>query len=126
MKENSRFKFRAWDYESERWVYGYYTKLVEGIRKYDAIVSEDGGSLVRYYIDDIKTLGQYTGLKDLNGKEIYEGDIVRTIEKSGVWLSEVRYVVDCFCAGLHTISSYKDIEVIGNIYENPELLEDKQ
>ena len=126
MKENSRFKFRAWDYESERWVYGYYTKLVEGIRKYDAIVSEDGGSLVRYYIDDIKTLGQYTGLKDLNGKEIYGGDIVRAIEKSGVWLSEVRYVVDCFCAGLHTISSYKDIEVIGNIYENPELLEDKQ
>lgn len=119
-------KFRAWDYESERWVYGYYTKLVEGIRKYDAIVSEDGGSLVRYYIDDIKTLGQYTGLKDLNGKEIYGGDIVRAIEKSGVWLSEVRYVVDCFCAGLHTISSYKDIKVIGNIYENPELLEAKQ
>ena len=129
MKENSRFKFRAWDYESERWVYGYYTKLVEGIRKYDAIVSEDGGSLVRYYIDDIKTLGQYTGLKDLNGKEIYEGDIIKIPETKyhtsfniDVVFSLGMFKGNSFLCSedLHEISS--ECEVIGNIYENPELL----
>ena len=71
---------------------------------------------------------QYTGLKDKNRKKIYEGDIVRL----GVsCISTVEFTSGAFCyrelmgalllGGLHSES----IEVIGNIHENPELLEAK-
>ena len=75
-------------------------------------------------------LMQYIGLKDKNGKEIYEGDILK-IETDII--GEVVFKDGCFVNnssgwGLHTYLSmptpYKipEIEIIGNIYENPELL----
>ncbi len=72
---------------------------------------------------DIKTLGDYIGLKDKNGKEIYESDIVREV-LDGV----VTYEAPAFWAitqkGSH-FTPNEDCEVIGNIYENEELLDDK-
>lgn len=74
-------------------------------------------------------LMQSTGLKDKNGTEIYEGDIVKNI------YDEI-YVVKWFDAGFYLEERYNggfdyselhfgnNKEVIGNIYENPELLED--
>ena len=86
---------------------------------------------------------QYTGLKDKNSKEIYEGDILDSI--SGAW--DIRGLVDfgmwgwqidgyykedktkwCFNFGeimqcYEQIDRFEDFEIIGNIYENPELLE---
>ena len=77
-------------------------------------------------------LMQYTGLKDKNGKEIYEGDIVRLFEHTNF---------DCFAEVIWNEANAKfsktnsptsdifggdEIEVIGNIYENPELLEEKK
>lgn len=85
-------------------------------------------------LDDI-VLMQYTGLKDNNGKEIYEGDIVKPVSFAS-WIGIVKYssenaayILDDhnneFIKGENVyLSQFNEgLEVVGNIYENPELLE---
>jgi uncharacterized phage protein (TIGR01671 family) len=72
---------------------------------------------------------QYTGLKDKNGKEIYEGDIVRT-NHSFVEVGEVKFQLGQFIMKNHSLANSLPrlienkwtLEILGNIYENPELL----
>ena len=87
---------------------------------------------------DISTLGQYTGLRDKDGKEIYEGDIVKSISgKVGYVIflqQEMGYVVvwdncDTRLGLRNRGEGYEcdgSIEVIGNIYDNPELINKKE
>jgi len=114
-------KFRAWDKENN-----------EMIQVYGAWFEEQGNyhetdfTLIAYrYV-----LMQYTGLKDKNGREIYEGDILGAKDrwfKPIVGFRDGMFVVknlSPYCR-LHEYMKDENWIIIGNKYENPELLKDK-
>ena len=82
-------------------------------------------------------LMQYTGLKDKNGKEIYEGDIVQIKIREHIFIGVIQYkeqyaqfVITKTNTIAHECEALGDyitdwLEVIGNIYENPKILEDR-
>ena len=77
---NREIKFRGFDNEFKCWRYGFYTKLIDGARIYHAIIVEDENAedrLTRYYIHNSATVGQFTGLQDDTGQDVYAGDILK-------------------------------------------------
>ena len=114
-------KFRAWDKK-----YNLMERGLFGIRS-DGLVSSNSGP-------DNVVLMQFTGLKDAKGQDIYEGDVLSFLANREPHVVEFRngaFMVDGFKGGLTNDGYYYlgncrvDVcEVIGNIYENPELLKE--
>ena len=104
------FKFRVWNKKR---------KLMGGVFVFDDLYH--AGMMGYETIDNKKEyiIMQYTGLKDKNGKEIYEGDLLAGRWNKS-WLVEWRDSNEC---GWSIRQEDRDMEIIGNIYENP--LEDK-
>jgi len=135
-------KFRGKRVDNGEWVYGYYFEGFTGI-PYILVLHDHILGMTEFYEVDPSTVGQYTGLKDKNGRKIYKGDIVKTHYKNAQKADFVEQVVfenGKFCA-LKEIREGKmwsplpdgiahilkevymsECEVIGNIHDNPELL----
>ena len=109
--------------EKGEWIYGSYINSVVRAGAFGYIA---GNNIVKPIRVIRNTVGQFTGLTDKNGKKIFEGDIVR-VDKDGD-IFEIMYCErGYFCANNDAWWEFIDelgkIEVIGNIHDNPELLE---
>jgi len=132
------YKFRVWDKERK--------KMAEVYCLYDSgdVEYRDGLSIIRLWKSDSNEFEvmMYTGRKDRNGREIYEGDVVKTNWDTGLY-NEIIFFHKYGAFRQIPIKSYKrflkedkwialwnfsrpvgsgDAEVVGNIYENPELM----
>lgn len=125
-------KFRAWS-DTLKHMYYHEDNITEPHlwNLKPCVVGEKLESVMDY------TIMQYTGLKDKTGKEIYEGDIVKCIalsndhlQRGAITISPIEYFASGFTLAVTYVPLFPfcvdhDIEVIGNIYENPELLKAK-
>ncbi|EKM1418868.1 hypothetical protein PT612_002630 [Listeria innocua] len=136
-------EFRGKRIDNGEWVYGNLMQF-EDSATFIFADERKGASTLTYahfiinnmYAIDEKTIGQYTGLKDKNGNKIFEGDIVRNINGEYSYIGIVnkdRYTFYIkgvapkdnydFADVSDTVTGKSSLIVIGNIHENPELLE---
>ena len=133
--------FRGKRLDNGEWVEGWYQPETT-IRHWDGR-QETVGVTIAYKVEegfledtlvDTSTVGQYTGLKDKHGKRIFEGDVAKVLQGKDKDIAYVGFENGAFMLYPKTGNIYErtlweywyndwDVEVIGNITDNPELLE---
>ena len=124
--------FRGGWIKNGEWIEGYYV-LLNDTHYIIEVGSEDWGDNGEWFQVVPKSVGQYTGLKDKNGKKIFEGDIIRYqrgIDKFElmvvIWNESTASLVLAYSKDMNYYETLMNTkyycEVIGNIYYNPELL----
>ena len=144
--------FRGKRKDNGKWVYGFYALFAsnKGL-KHGIYTGAENGCVIPYEVDP-ETVGQFTGLCDKNGKKIFEGDIVKATytekrqyqgisyqdehscveeviynEKSACFMLKIMCEDIPLYRPLHnfgSLANIKELEVIGNKWDNPELLEE--
>lgn len=141
-----RFKFRIWDKPTSKMFYDVCLGYIKAPMRSDWVCVDTPDGQISYTGDRLKDIEimQCTGLKDKNGKLVYEGDIIKTkffgrdIPECHVNVADYDFFVVVFEEGMFRLlrenpdrgfvcgyieGNEQKFEVIGSIYKNPELLE---
>ena len=124
-------KFRAWHTERKEWILFVIKPTEENVHETTSFVSAVGIDLIRS--GKLKNWCQYIGLKDKNGEDVFEGDVFEAEEpdfESGVFRYEVVFERGMFLGrhrnyDLTPLDEFKEIVLLGNVYLNPELLQEQ-
>ena len=121
---NREIKFRGKQVDNGEWVYGYYWRD-NSTRKYKITINLQDDNFCCHEVI-IDTVGQFTGLTDKKGNEIYEGDMVQhnawDYPFEVIFHQEKARFVCKMKTGLTQYIDYENIQLVGNIHDNPELI----